>query len=407
MHELRLRVTSTRGLAPQLAALGLVRQLPALATLELLTDSDGGEPVQWPPFVPPSLKTLRIKYDLDQPVISRSLLRALPSMLEASGATLECLELNIPCSFRSLGDGLVHLAQALRVCSPTLKSFRLSAVDADGDDLGKYAGDPDREGYADRVERLRVQWTDLLAGVSTCRELEVLELLPVEVKPVFPPGTAFARLTELKVVDYEPEHPSDGGVMGLWEVMASGGMPALAKLTVRLQGRWGAEEVKTRVVPAFEALAGTFKRLCLDIYPLGEWPGNEGVAYQLGVAVGQLRRLNDLALNMSDNGRTYHALAHGLAASGGDRPLPLLWRVKVFTHVEDNADLLTSLLLPSVRVFISDQMEPSAALVTACAVRQIGYKHSWAVGGDRNIENFVIPITQCSTYRHGGPLHVF
>jgi hypothetical protein len=27
--------------------------------------------------------------------------------------------------------------------------------------------------------------------------------------------------------------------MGLWELMASGGLPALAKLSVRLEGQWG------------------------------------------------------------------------------------------------------------------------------------------------------------------------
>jgi hypothetical protein len=52
------------------------------------------------------------------------------------------------------------------------------------------------------------------------------------------------------------------------------------------------------------------------------------VGYELGVAVGKLRRLKDLALDLSEDGRAYHAVAQGLAASGGDRPLPLLWRVR-------------------------------------------------------------------------------
>jgi hypothetical protein len=54
----------------------------------------------------------------------------------------------------------------------------------------------------------------------------------IEVEPLFPPGTAFARLTHLEIGDYEREHPPDAGVMGLWELMASGGLPALAKLKV-------------------------------------------------------------------------------------------------------------------------------------------------------------------------------
>jgi hypothetical protein len=75
------------------------------------------------------------------------------------------------------------------------------------------------------------------------------------------------------------------------------------------------------------------------------------VGYELGVAVGKLRRLKDLALGLSEDGHFYHAFAQGLAASGGDRPLPLLWRVWVSSEVKTNADLLASLLLPSVRVF--------------------------------------------------------
>jgi hypothetical protein len=58
MRELHLKVVLSDPLEPQLAALGLVRQLPALAKLELEvsygTDMD---PLDWPPFIPPCLKT--------------------------------------------------------------------------------------------------------------------------------------------------------------------------------------------------------------------------------------------------------------------------------------------------------------------------------------------------------------
>jgi hypothetical protein len=392
MHELRLRLNYTDDLEPQLAALGLVRQLPALTTLELNTDDDDDDPVQWPPFIPPSLKTLLLNDDY---LPMSSLLRALPGILGGSGAGLERLEVQLGRQFESRGDELVHLPQALRVCSPTLKSFRLSPEDGAGDDNLGATPQREDEDYMEQMERLRMQWAGLLAGVSACRELEVLELLPVQAKPVFPPGTAFARLTELKITDHERGHPPEPGVMGLWEMMASGGLPGLAKLTVRLQGRLGAEEVKAQVSPAFEAVAGTLTCLLLDISPLGEWPGKEGVAYELGVAVGKLRRLKDLALNLSDHGRPYHAVAQGLAASGGDRPLPLLWRMKVIPHVAAESHLLASLLLPSVRVFISDHRDSSEALLLACAVRQTGYKYTWAPGAAA-IQEYLTHITDCS-----------
>jgi hypothetical protein len=186
-------------------------------------------------------------------------------MLEASGARLERLEIVLHSAFRALGDdGLVHVAQALRCCSPTLKSFFLSTgmyeyIEVDDD---RRWDDPDA--YAAQVERLRVQWADVMAGVSACRELQVLVLPCIEVEPLFPPGTAFARLTHLEISDAEREDPPNAGVMGLWELMASGGLPALAKLSARLEGLWGgAEEARIRVAPALEAVAGTLTHLHL------------------------------------------------------------------------------------------------------------------------------------------------
>jgi hypothetical protein len=103
------------------------------------------------------------------------------------------------------------------------------------------------------------------------------------------------------------------------------------------------------------------------------------VGYELGVALGKLRRLKDLALDLSEDGRPYHAMAQGLAASGGERPLPLLWRVVLPHGASTNPDLVASLLLPSVRFFTTyHYCEDPAALLTACALRQAGYKRSWA-----------------------------
>jgi hypothetical protein len=430
MHELRVSLRNVGN--PELAALGLVRQLPALTKLEL----DGSsldlyqDPVHWPYFIPSSLKALRIDISAGGPE-SQSLLGALPGMLEASGARLDRLEVLIPHKFESLGGGLVHVAQALRCCSPTLEGFLLPTgemCDRLGHDLN-----PLNEDHASEIERLRVQWADVLAGVSACRELQVLVLPRIQMEPLFPPGTAFDRLTYLGICDHEREHPPDAGVVGLWALMASGGLPALAKLSVRLEGRlwWGAEEMRTRVAPAFEAVAGTLTHLHLESFDEYDRLTSDEVevGYKLGVAVGKLRRLKDLAIDLFRDGWAYHAVAQGLAASGGDRPLPHLWRLRVFSLVRARACLVASLILPSVRVLClhcgsdDSRQEESysegsefadygphdneivdcssdasrAAFLLACTLRQAGYKHSLMLYWDtEGAEGIVRAIASCT-----------
>jgi hypothetical protein len=249
---------------------------------------------------------------------------ALPGMLGASGAGLERLEMLLSPWFMSAGGGLVLVAQALRCCSPTLRSLLLTTWD--NCPIGRAKIAEGVEDYDDRVELLCKQWAAVLAAVSACRELQMLVLPRITVEPLFPPGTAFGRLTHLEICDDEREHPPDAGVMGLWELMASGGLPALAKLSVRLEGRWGGiEEVRTRVAPALEAVAGTLTHLHLGKWVRDAWLGGKlETAFKVGMAVGKLRRLKDLALDLFRDGRAYHAVAQGLTVGGGARPLPLL-----------------------------------------------------------------------------------
>jgi hypothetical protein len=47
-------------MGPQLAALGVVRRMPLLAKLRVRLYESRDGPAQWPPFVPPSLKNLRV-----------------------------------------------------------------------------------------------------------------------------------------------------------------------------------------------------------------------------------------------------------------------------------------------------------------------------------------------------------
>jgi hypothetical protein len=372
MHELQLTIECTSDNArmePRLAALGLVGQLRALTELEVKVDGGADERMQWPPFIPPSLRSLRIEFLSGNGHVIESLPRALPGMLGASGARLDRLEVLIPENVKAVGDGLVHLAQALRCCSPTLKEFVLDTC----------------ESVAFRLYnrwKYRADWAEVIAGVSACRELEVLALPRISVEPLFPPGTAFDRLTHLEISDHEREHPPAAGVVGLWELMASGGLPALAKLSVRLEGVWaGIEEMRTRVVPALEAVAGTLTHLHVE-----KWDDEQevredivDVGYELGVAVGKLRRLKDLTIHLDEDNEFYIALGRGLAASGGERPLPLLWQMAVRVDLETSVDQVANLLLPSVRIFVTCLDGSYDAALTACALRQAGYEHTWSL----------------------------
>jgi hypothetical protein len=377
MHELRLEIYGSEW-KPQFAALGLVRHLPALTTLKLRTrlvyayDEDL---MPWPPLIPSSLKALSV--DSEDHHMSRAFLCALPGMLHASGARLDRLEVLLT-SYKSprrasLYGGLVNVAQALRCCSPTLKGLVLNhARPRDIDDRAQ-------------VEQLQVQWVDVLASVAACRELKILVLPEVGVEPLFRPGTAFGHLTHLDLHDHERKHPPDAGVMGLWELMASGALPVLAELRLSSGGRWGGlEDVRSRVVPAFEAVAGTLTQLDMGYYRA--LSDEEELGYEWGLAVGKLRRLKDLALGLFSGGRAYRAFAQGLAASGGGCPLPLLWRLILKSDVQADPDLLASLLLPRVRVFGSYHTDRRAALLMACALRQAGYKHTWAVDCPRTYD---------------------
>jgi 2-methylcitrate dehydratase PrpD len=93
--------------------------------------------------------------------------------------------------------------------------------------------------------------------------------------------------------------------------MASGGLPALAKLNASFQGRWGAVKmIRTQVAPAFEAVAATLTQLSLTRSKDGEMLDHElAVGYEVGAAVGKLRRLKGLALDLFRDGNSIRAVA--------------------------------------------------------------------------------------------------
>jgi hypothetical protein len=162
MHELHLTVTSS-DVEPQLAALGLVRELPALGKLELEVRPDwrNNGPVQWPPFIPPSLKALSI--ELSDNRFSLFLLPALPSMLKASGAGLERLETKTASYFRkAVDDRLVHVVGVLRCCSPTLKVLDLAKRGG----ISITSGRDEEDEHQSRVERLHAVGGDGVRGAA-------------------------------------------------------------------------------------------------------------------------------------------------------------------------------------------------------------------------------------------------
>jgi hypothetical protein len=102
------------------AAFEPLRRLPHLRRLSLTCV--GPQEAAFHSFIPPSLKALRLSID-DLPSLE-SLLRELPAMLQASGASLQEIELWLVGELdASCG---ATLAQVLRTCSSTLD------IEADG-----------------------------------------------------------------------------------------------------------------------------------------------------------------------------------------------------------------------------------------------------------------------------------
>jgi hypothetical protein len=338
------------------------------------------------PFIPPSLKDIKV---VDANVATvKSLLRELPSMLQASGARLEAFELD--CR----GEGIdaefgAALAPVLRACSPTLKTLKL--------------GDP----------VVGPVWNGgVAAGLTSCCDtLEVLHCHWSVFSALPSVGPSFTRLNELDIVD-DPDGEDDEEAdytAKAWDILANGRLPALAKLSISPIGHsfpaacLEGEGAEGRLARALEAVAGTLKGLSLGGpmghgLPAGAWYevgaaldklrclehldltlGDDlpaGVCYELGAAIGKLRRLRYLSLDLSEDGRDYHALGQGLAASG-ERPSLFFFGVH---GVKRNIDWVTyepSLIVPSVRSieFGGNRGTEEEALLLCCGLVQMGYKH--------------------------------
>jgi hypothetical protein len=158
--------------------------------------------------------------------------------------------------------------------------------------------------------------------------------------------------------------------------VANGRLPALARLSLGCEkGLVGGEgEGVGRLARAFEALAGTLKSLSVTMYGTGDSPA--GACYELGAAIGKLRRLKYMTLKVSPDGRNYAAVARGLAASGG---CPELFALQLW-GIQCNIDWLIAkpslLALPSVRSLYIDRFgNKDEALLLCCGLVQAGFRN--------------------------------
>jgi hypothetical protein len=357
-HLLEKRLTVAE---EHLSALELLRGLLRLQILTLVLTTRPPLPDAFPAFIPPSLKTLKLGI---LPVeLFRSLVRDLPSMLQASGARLRWFEVMIDRD-QSI-EGGAALARVFQACAPTLRTLAICGRNSTEAVLDPAVASEVALGVlscSQRLQYLGVTWTVLCSLPRIC--------------PIFTRLTCLhlyeARLTE-------PATAMDFPSL-VWALVASGMLPAVSDLRFDgLQGlSWWSQPGGRRIARALEAVAGRLIRLDLGSLK-GPKPPVPPVAacHELGVAIGKMRRLKYLTLALSEDGQSYQALARGLAASGG---CTRLFELRVY-GVRLNVDMITrepSLILPSVRRLQIDANctdEEEAALLLCCGLVRTGYKY--------------------------------
>jgi hypothetical protein len=187
--------------------------------------------------------------------------------------------------------GGAALARVLSACAPTLRDVTISNWD-----------------YFHPHEA--ACGAEVVVGLAACAKgLQSLTLprrLWDLLHPPRPdPGPTFARLTSLSLQGPgEILHPS---VWRLWEVMATGRLPVLQDLYVcgyhSSQFRVGGGEGVHRLARAFEAVAGTLRRLTLDVGHFAPGEPDDAACCELGEALARLRGLRRLSLTVAAAGR--------------------------------------------------------------------------------------------------------
>jgi hypothetical protein len=200
----------------QLAASEHLRNLPQLRRLFLRWWGDEEaevvvvEAVAFPPFIPPSVKTLKVEFVVR--MYTESLLRDLPDMLRESGAKLQDIQIYVQDDF--CVEAASALDQVLRICSSTLKSVGVL----------KFHYDNTGTSYA----------RELVPGlISCCDTLEVLSCHWAVFSALPAPLPTFSRLTKLFLMGERPDE-FIRFTPRAWDIMANGGLPALTDFTTRV-----------------------------------------------------------------------------------------------------------------------------------------------------------------------------
>jgi hypothetical protein len=186
--------------------------------------------------------------------------------------------------------------------------------------------------------------------------------------------------------------------------MANGRLPALATLRIDFcngllweEGQGGGEG-GCRLASAFEAVAGTLRRLTFSGGRVTDLPAR--ACYELGGAIGKLRRLRYLQLQFISDGRAIHEVARGLAASGG---CPELFAVDA-DDISKNLDWLVhepSLIVPSVRSLTlrCARCTEEEALLLCCGLVQAGYRHGLRIMDLRDPQELDLPASTLDCVR--------
>jgi hypothetical protein len=298
------------------AALAPLRTFPALK--EIACYMMGSEDTTLPPFVPPSLEKLTFRAVGTRPLLQ---LGCLHGMIKSSGAKLQSLKLLL----EEVDDGDVArgVRSLLQACASTLKEFEL----------------PAQSSFQPPVE--------VLEGLASCPHLERLTARTITFA-VMPPGGVTFRLSHLDLTYHNGDEGSLSS-LALWGLMAQGGFPTLSSFSLdTFRCRWGAE-LGPAVVAAFEGVAATLKTLKLGPRLIAAAMGEHeayGVALQVGEAIGKLRRLETLDLDIGGRSYWYHRVAEGMAKGA----CPALRSLSL--KIEREAVWLAyrpTIILPSVR----------------------------------------------------------
>jgi hypothetical protein len=338
-------------------ALKLLRTFPALKELSYFTDPGAGD-VHLPPFIPPTLEALSLSLLTAKPV---RLLGSLPPMIESSGARLRSLKLDLEeLEDPAVARGVRSLFQG---SASTLEEVKLVVRGAT---------------FESAVELAEV--------LASCQHLARLEA-PINTFAVLPRGghVTLSRLAHLRLSysggvgagddDSDDDSDDEGSLSSpaMWGLMARGGLPSLSSLSLDSY-QWGRWKGKA-MVPAFEAVAGTLKELRLTRWSFKhatEEDDSDEMLRQLGEAIGRLRRLETLELDIRGCGHPYHLIGQGMAEGSN----PAL-RSLTFS-LDGGAAWLAcrpSIILPSVQtVHVSTDGIGSERLALALALLSLGYR---------------------------------